>query len=69
MNKQYPTDELTSNMHSELQVSKKTDQKHIIWTALDSIADGDMTRAEAMKEYGVTEKELKKHKKAWKALE
>ena len=53
----YP-DELTAKMHSEFQVSEETDRKHITCSALDAIADGDMTRSEAMEEYGVSESDI-----------
>lgn len=54
-------EELTTKMHSEFGVDKDTDQKHATWTALESIADGDMTKQEAMEEYGVTEEDFKKY--------
>ncbi|HEY1062927.1 MAG TPA: hypothetical protein VGE44_14620 [Daejeonella sp.] len=63
----YP-DELTAKMHSEFQVSEETDQKHITWSALDAIADGDMTRSEAMEEYGVSEADLVRYRSEWKEL-
>lgn len=63
----YP-DELTAKMHSELQVSDETDRKHTTWSALDAIADGDMTRREAIEEYGVTKADLVKYGLEWKKL-
>lgn len=61
-------DELTAKMHSEFQVSDESDRKHITWSALDAIADGDMTRSEAMDEYGVTEADLVRYKSEWDEL-
>lgn len=61
-------EELTAKMHSEFQVSEETDRKHITWSALDAIADGDMTRSEAMEEYGVTEEDFIKHEPEWEEL-
>ena len=61
-------EELTESMHGEFGVSKDTDQKHATWTALDAIKDGDMTRTEAMKEYGITENDIARYKKEWEEL-
>lgn len=61
-------DEFTVEMHSELQVSEDTDQKHATWSALDAIADGDMTRSETMEEYGVNEADLVRYKSEWEEL-
>lgn len=61
-------EELTAKMHSEFQVSDESDRKHITWSALDAIADGDMTKSEAMEEYGVTESDFMKYTAEWEEL-
>lgn len=61
-------EELTELMHSELSVSDDQDQKHATWTALDAIADGAMSKTEAMEEYGVTEKDIEKYQPEWDDL-
>jgi hypothetical protein len=61
-------EELTEKMHSEFQVSDDTEQKHATWAALDAIADGDMSRDDAMEEYGVSEEDFAKYTAEWEDI-
>ena len=61
-------DEFTEAMHGELSISKATDIKHRVFTALNTIYSGTFTRAEAIEAYGVTDKQIQKHEVEYRKL-
>lgn len=52
-------EELTTEMHSEFEVSKETDLKHTVFACLSSIKMG-VKREIALKEFRVTEYDIAK---------
>ena len=53
-----PSDEFTTEMHSDFKVSQDTDRQHVIWTAIDVIQNGLMSKREAAQAYGISEDDL-----------
>lgn len=62
-------DEFTEAMHSELSISKVTDIKHRVFTALLAIDSSIFTRADAAEAYGVTDKQIRKHEPEYRKLQ
>ena len=61
-------DELTTAMHAELTISKETEMKHRVFTAIESIDDGTFTREEAMDAYNITLDQLRKWEPVYRKL-
>jgi hypothetical protein len=54
----YRTDELTTKMHEELQVTDEMDKVHRIITVQNIIDMGLITKAQALDAYGISEEDL-----------
>jgi hypothetical protein len=62
-------DELTEAMHGELSISKATEIKHRVFTALLAIDNNIFNRADAAEAYGVTDKQIRKHEAEYRKLQ
>jgi hypothetical protein len=58
MKDSYHTDELTTKMHGELQVTEDMDKVHRIITVRNVIDMGLMTKAQALDAYGISDEDL-----------
>jgi hypothetical protein len=61
-------EELTEKMHSEFSVTKSTDIKHIVFSAIACMRDLDYSIEKVCKIYSITEQDINKHKKEFNSL-